>query len=188
MNFPDFSNGKKIYDKNRLRWFDFYTDEVYKSGRKITYDLKEDHIPTFVRAGAFIPMSKNIQSTKEYDGSSIELHYYHHKSVEVSRQSFYNDDGSTHEAYEKGMYEIMECSAFAKARSLKIYLEATSGNDYLLAGKNVDLIVHNVNRRPKKIMGIQGEPWKWDKATETLNIELNWNMAKDLEIEIHFSY
>ena len=184
LEFSRFSNGEKVYEKNSLRWFDFYTDEVYKSGRKIAYDLNEDYIPTFVRAGAFIPMSKNIQSTKEYDGSSIELHYYHHKSIEVSRQSFYNDDGSTHEAYEKGMYEIMECSAFAKAKSLKIYLEATAGNDYLLASKNVDLIVHNIEQKPKSIRGFKKKQWSWNKKTNALTIPLDWNMAHKKEVAI----
>ncbi len=184
LEFSNFSKGKKKYNKNRLRWIDFYTDKVYKSGRKITYDLKEDHIPTFVRAGAFIPMSKNIQSTKEYDGSSIELHYYHHKSVEVSRQSFYNDDGSTHEAYEKGMYEIMECSAFAKARTLKIYLKATSGKDYLLSSKKVDLMVHNIQRKPKNIEGFNKNQWTWNADTKIVAIPIDWNMSQEQEIHI----
>jgi alpha-glucosidase (family GH31 glycosyl hydrolase) len=184
LEFSRIRRGEKVYDKNRLRWFDFYTDEVYKSGRTITYDLQEDQIPTFVRAGAFIPMSKDIQSTKEYDGSSIELHYYHHKSVEVSRQSVYNDDGSTHDAYEKGMYEMMNYSAFAKAKSLKIYLEATSGNDYLLANKNVELIIHNIERKPKDIQGFTKKQWNWNKESKTLTIPLDWNMANKKEVAI----
>ena len=184
LEFSRFSNGEKVYEKNSLRWFDFYTDEVYKSGRKITYDLKEDHIPTFVRAGAFIPMSKNLQSTKEYDGNTLEIHYYHDATVEESHRSFYNDDGSTHEAYEKGAYEMLNYSAFAKARSLKIHLEATQGGKYDPSIKTVDLIVHNIDKKPRKVKGMDENQWSWNEETNSLTINLQWNTKRSKKIKI----
>jgi alpha-glucosidase (family GH31 glycosyl hydrolase) len=182
--FSKYDRGNKVYNTERLYWIDFYTDEVYKSGRDIKYELAEDHIPTFVRAGSFIPMSKGIQSTKEYDGNTFELHYYHHKSVKVSRQNFYNDDGSTHEAYEKGRYEMMECSAFAKARSLKIYLKATLGKNYKASTKKVSFVVHNIDKKPKKVADYNENEWSWSEATNSLTINLSWDTNTDKEIKI----
>ena len=82
------------------------------------------------------------------------------------------------------MYELLDYSAFAKAGSLKIYLKATIGNNYGTSEKEVDLIVHNIKRQPKKIKGIKGENWKWDGTTKTLKIELSWNTSKDRAIKI----
>ncbi|MGB5980922.1 MAG: TIM-barrel domain-containing protein [Nonlabens sp.] len=165
-------------------WFDFYTDQVYKVQKISDFTLSENNIPTFVRAGSFIPMSKGLQSTKKFDNTDFELHYYHHKSEKVSRQSFYNDDGTTHEAFEKGMYELLDYSAFLKRKTLKIYLEATIGKNYATSDKTVDLIIHNIKKQPKKVKGIKGENWEWNETSKTLKIELNWNTAKDRAIKI----
>ena len=57
---------KEIYFPKSSNWFDFYTDKKYREGRIETIKTEPDHIPTFVRAGAFIPMIKTIQNTEQY--------------------------------------------------------------------------------------------------------------------------
>ena len=55
-----------VYFPKNNNWFDFYTDEIQLAGTTSTIAVVEDHIPVFVRGGAFIPMSKTIQNTSKY--------------------------------------------------------------------------------------------------------------------------
>ena len=68
---------QEVYFPKTGNWFDFYSDEVVSGGQIKKISTHEDRIPTYVRAGAFIAMAKPMQSTNEYDGNDIELHYYH---------------------------------------------------------------------------------------------------------------
>ena len=167
------------------KWFDFYTDKVYDAQKLSDFALSENHIPTFVRAGSFIPMSKDLQSTKEFDNTDFELHYYHHKSMKVSRQVFYNDDGTTHEAYEKKEYEMLDYFAFAKARSLNLYLKAKIADNFENSEKSVDLIIHGIDKQPKKIKGIKGSHWSYDSEKNVVSIkEIKWKTDDQRKIKI----
>jgi alpha-glucosidase (family GH31 glycosyl hydrolase) len=174
------------------KWFDFYTDQVYTDLEVKNYTLKENSIPTFVRAGAFIPMAPAMQSTKEYDASTLEVHYYHEPSVKKSQRSFYNDDGATRNAYENGVYEMVLCSSEvyfgrsrrAKAKQLKLELGAVTGSDFETNTKTITLVVHNIEKQPKKIRGVKGAVWKWDSVSRTINITFSWNTEKPKKINI----
>ena len=85
---------KEIYFPKSSNWFDFYTDKKYDAGRLKKVETKPDHIPTFVRAGAFIPMIKTIQNTEQYSLKNFDLHYYFDQDVKKSSGKLYNDDGA----------------------------------------------------------------------------------------------
>ena len=52
------------------------------------FDLET--MPVYVRAGAFVPMAKVVQSTRDYSTRSIDLHYYHDASVAKASPSAAN--------------------------------------------------------------------------------------------------
>ncbi len=185
---PVLNPGQKTMDitlPEGLKWFDFYTEKVYAAGRLDTFALSENHIPTFIKAGSFIPMAKELQSTKEFDNNDFELHYYHHKSVDESEAQFYSDDGKTFQAYEKGMFEILEYSAKAGRSSLEIELEAETGKNFQTSQKTIDLIIHGINSKPKKIKGIKGSNWSYNQDRKIVTIKnLSWDTVKEKEIKI----
>ena len=82
------------FPKNNI-WFDFYTNERFEGGQTKSISKRENSIPTFVKAGSFIPMAKPMQTTQEYDGNTIELHYYFDSTITESKGQLYNDDGLT---------------------------------------------------------------------------------------------
>ncbi|MBT8395251.1 MAG: hypothetical protein KJN66_10435, partial [Bacteroidia bacterium] len=67
----------------------YYSDERFKGGQSIAVETKENSIPTYVKAGAFIPMAKLVQTTDDYTLQNFDLHYYHDDSIVESEREFY---------------------------------------------------------------------------------------------------
>ncbi|MCB0469797.1 MAG: DUF5110 domain-containing protein, partial [Flavobacteriaceae bacterium] len=78
-----------------------------------------------------------MQSTKEYNGNELILHYYFDDEVEGSKYQTYNDDGLTANAYEKGEYELMEFEAEQEGNILEVELEAKMGSRYQTSVKTI---------------------------------------------------
>ena len=166
-------------------WFDFYSTNSYRGGSDATYKLEENTIPTFVRGGAFIPMSKTVQSTKDYDPNNLILHYFFDTSVEESERTFYNDDGMTVNAFEKGLYEILEFEAEQEGRWLEFEFEAELGKLFEAKDKTVSLVLHNMEDMPKRItIGKDRVNGTYNSRKKTLSLSFIWNTSEEKEIRI----
>src|SRR5690606_14655205 len=176
---------KEIYFPKNYVWFDFYTDEKFEGGTKRTIKIHEDYIPTYIKAGAFIPMAKPMQSTKEYEGDILELHYYFDASVKESKGHLYNDDGLTPNAFETGLYELFHFESEFEKNEIEIELDAETGKNYAATIKTMELIIHNILKEPKSTK-VDGENIKatWNATSKTLSIPLSWNTNKETEIKI----
>ena len=185
---PILTSGVKeieVYFPPNSIWFDFYTDERFLGGQTKTVKTHQSYIPTYVRAGAFIPMAKSMQTTAEYDSNNFSLHYYYDTSVKESSGEMYNDDGETTNAFEKGEYELLEFEAENKKRWLEIEFEAEIGKNYSSKNKTIDLVIHNIQKQPKRIK-VDGKKISivWNLQSKMLSIYVNWNTNAALEIKI----
>jgi oligosaccharide 4-alpha-D-glucosyltransferase len=132
-------------------WFDLHTDAVHRGGVLEVVKPEEAHIPVFVRAGAFVPMAKVVQTTRDYTGRQIDLHYYHDASVAASNGKLYDDDGETAGAFEAGKYEIVRFASKYAGGRLEIGLETETGKAYAAAERGFSVKVHNVQARPRSV-------------------------------------
>ncbi|WP_026778168.1 TIM-barrel domain-containing protein [Polaribacter sp. Hel_I_88] len=173
---------KQIYFPKTANWFDFYTDEKIEGGQTEIVKVEEDRIPTFVRGGSFILMSELVQTTDHYKADQLELHYYFDEK-ENSERTFYNDDGLTANAFEKGNYEILEFEAEFSKRYLEIDFEAELGENWNSSEKEITLIIHNMNWNPKKIK-VNGKRKRISSVENTLTIPVQWNPKKELKVKI----
>lgn len=176
---------KEVYFPKNSNWYDFYTNERYEGGKTETLSVAEDEIPTFVRGGAFIPMAKSIQCTKEYDGNIFELHYYYDASVKKSEGQLFNDDGLTADAYEKDDYELLKFASEVNKRKVEIEFEAEIGKAYQPKNKTITLVLHNIKSEPK---WVKNKPKKIDfnynEEHQTVSIPLQWSSSNKLELTI----
>ena len=185
---PVLESGKKeqnmYFPKDNI-WFDFYTDDKINGGQDKMALLKENSIPTYVRAGAFIPLAKPMQNTEDYDVNKLDLHYYFHDSIFDSKREFYNDNGKAVNAFEKGAYEILEFESEFKKTCLQIEFEAEIGENYSLSSKQINLIIHNIKNQPKRIK-IDGKRANinWNSENNTLSIPVEWHTSEEKEIKI----
>ena len=170
-----------VYFPSNSNWYNFYTNEKVVGGQSISVKLKEESIPTYVRGGAFIPMIKTIQNTAQYSLNEFDLHFYFDANISESEDKLYNDDGVTPNAFEKGNYELLTFESELKKNRLEIEIEQKTGDNYNFSSKEINLIVHNISKEPKKIKGYKSQ---WNKGTKTLNIQVKLDSPTSKSIKI----
>ncbi|MEL0643818.1 TIM-barrel domain-containing protein [Olleya sp. Ti.3.14] len=177
----------EVYFPKSSNWFDFYTNKKVEGGQTLSVKTEENYISTYVRGGAFIPTAKPMQSTAEYNGNNVDLHYYFDASVTNSKRTLYNDDGATKNAFEKGSYEILEFEAETTAKLLEFEFEAETGANYKTTTKNIDVVIHNFPKAPKRIKNNRKKvDFSYNETTKTLRFNLQWETTKNLETQIKY--
>jgi len=154
-------------------WFDFYDDQSHRGGITEVVATVPGHIPTYVRAGAFVPLAKVVQSTRDYSTRALDLHYYHDATVSSSSGQLYDDDGRTPNAFEAGKYELVRFSSRADGDRLEIGLQPETGSAYTASLHSFALKVHNVARKPRAVqVGGKALAFRWDAKKRLLEVAL----------------
>jgi oligosaccharide 4-alpha-D-glucosyltransferase len=178
---------KEVYlPATSAAWFDFHTGRRYDGGITAVTPVTLDHIPVFVRGGAFIPMVQPVQSTADYSTRKLELHYWHDAAIASGQGKLYDDDGATPDAYARGQYEIVRFASALKGRELAITLASETGAHYQRIGRTVALTVHNVAAKPARVL-VDGQPAKssWDAKTRNLTVDIG--MGKRANAAVHIT-
>lgn len=179
---------QEVYFPKNSDWIDYYSGKKYKKGSTENIILSEDNIPTFVRSGSIIPMTKTMQSSKEYSGKDLIFHYYYDPNAEESEAKIYIDDGLTRNALESGTYELIEIDANPESRNiLEIELEAETGKNYKTNTKNISVYIHGLDRTPKRVkFGKRTFKVNWKENSKILKLEFEWNTKDVKEIHVMF--
>ena len=166
-------------------WFDLHTDAVHRGGVLEVVKPEEAHIPVFVRAGAFVPMAKVVQTTRDYTGRQIDLHYYHDASVAASNGKLYDDDGETAGAFDAGKYEIVRfASTYADGR-LEIGFDTETGKAYAAAERGFSVKVHNVQARPRAVtVDGRGVAFGWNAKQKLLDVAVPARRQQSAKIAV----
>ena len=80
-----------------------------------------------VRAGAFVPMIPDIETTANYSSDRLTLHYYADESVRSAAGTMYEDDGEDRLSLEQGKYELLRFGARHDNDALTIDLRREGG-------------------------------------------------------------
>jgi len=166
-------------------WFDFYTDEPHHGGILETVATRPDRIPTYIRAGAFIPLARPVQSTRDYSTAKLDLHYWHDAGVGQAAGHLYDDDGHSAHAYEAGKYELVRfASRFADGR-LALTVAPEPGAAATPTTRTFDLKVHNVAARPRAVRaGGKAVAYRWDANRYLLDVKLPAVRTEALEVVV----
>ncbi len=82
-------------------WYDLYTDERHAGGAFLEASYPAHKLPLLVRASSIVPMQRELQSTRDDPGDTLDVHVY--AGSESHRFDYYEDDGET-EAWRAGDY------------------------------------------------------------------------------------
>ncbi|MBL4942140.1 MAG: DUF5110 domain-containing protein [Colwellia sp.] len=174
-------------------WFEFFagnsgTGEKYQGGQTVDIATNLETLPVLVRAGSFIPMIDDIQSTQDYDSNKLTLHYYADDSVTSAEYEMYEDDGETYHAKQQGFYELLSFRASHKKSQLKISLkrsEQNKGYSQRPGSRAIKLVIHHWKNQPGKvtIMNKTAKNFNWDKKSQTLTIQFSW-LQQTLTIDV----
>ena len=170
-----------VYFPKNNNWFDFYSDEEILAGTTAKVDVVEDHIPVFVRGGAFIPMIKTIQNTSKYSLAEIDLHYYFDAKTTQSSGKLYNDDGTTANAFEKGVFEVLNFNGHANGKIVIVKLNSEIGKNFPSSDKNVSLMIHNIKA---KSVNVNGKTIAFKIVKNNIEIPVSWKKGTEVEIKI----
>ena len=170
-----------IYFPKNNNWFDFYSDEEQLAGTTASVAVVEDHIPVYVRGGAFIPMIKTIQNTSKYSLADFDLHYYLDTKTTQSSGKIYNDDGAKANAFEKGEFEILNFNSIINGKLVVITLNSTIGKNFQSSDKNVALIVHTI---AAKTVTVNGKAVTFKTVKNNIEIPVSWKKGTAVEIKI----
>ncbi|MGF7149993.1 alpha-D-xyloside xylohydrolase [Sphingomonas zeicaulis] len=95
---PALDESMETYLPAGAGWYDFWTNERFEGGRRVTRQAALDLIPLYVRAGSILPMGPNVQYATQDPGAAYEIRIYPGADA---RFTLYEDDNETY-AYEKG--------------------------------------------------------------------------------------
>lgn len=168
-------------------WFDFYTDQAFAAGSAHTHDLSLQHLPVFVRAGAFVPMAQPMQSTDQFDARNIDLHYYHDASVKQGRGQMYEDDGATPQAFRKGLYRLFQFGSRYDAQNHDLTLNIKEQRGRLMgkASTRFNLTVHNIAHAPSEVLhGQKKLAFEWDAVTRQLRLVVTSTGASTDQLKV----
>lgn len=174
---------KEVYFPKTANWFNFYSDEKIDGGQTKLVNVNASSIPTYVRGGAIIPIAKLVQTTDDYDGNTLELHYWFDTSVRESKRTLYNDDGLTAKAFEKGKYELLELNTGMLKNYLIFNLKSNYGKEWKPSKKNIKLVIHHLDKKVKKIK-INHKKVRIKAQNNTLEIPFNWDSKEELFIQL----
>ena len=156
-------------------WFDFFTEQRYLGGKTVTQPTHRETLPVLVRAGSFVPMVAATQSTKDYSSKTLDLHFYADKTVKSGFGKMYEDDGKDPLALEQGRYELLHFEAQQRRSRTDIMLKRVHSYDKAETKRQVNLIVHNQLKRPKKVL-LQGKAidFTFNGDERRLQVSLPW--------------
>ena len=172
---------------NTGNWYDFYNNKAYVGGKSQFVNTVKTSIPTFVRGGAIIPIIDPVQSTDEYELNNFQLHYYFDQKVKKSQRLIYNDNGLLANAYEKDQYELLKVTAQHNSNRIQMELSATKGMHFNFDKKEIELVVHNMKKAPKKVL-IKNDKlnYHYDQLSQTFRMNLSWEPSSKKIINIKF--
>ena len=172
---------------NTGNWYDFYNNKAYVGGKSQFVNTVKTSIPTFVRGGAIIPIIDPVQSTDEYELNNFQLHYYFDQKVKKSERLIYNDNGLLANAYENDQYELLKVTAQHNSNRIQMELSATKGMHFNFDKKEIELVVHNMKKAPKKVL-IKNDKlnYHYDQLSQTFRMNLSWEPSSKKIINIKF--
>ena len=176
-----------VYFPKTASWFDFYTDKKIKGGQTQAIQIKENYIPTFIRAGAFIPLEKqNQQSTKDFRKRDLEIHYYHDITVLNSQRSIYDDKAYDNKYDYKDEYMFTHLTSKLKKENLNIYIESELGKASGFSSRVSSFVIHNSSKKPQYVK-LDGKKidFKYNKNRIFFTINYRHNEKKK-KIKIKF--
>jgi alpha-glucosidase (family GH31 glycosyl hydrolase) len=141
-------------------WFDFYTGKPAasiavrrgESNYQVAATIKTlEHLPVFVKSGAFVPMSLVLQNTELYKDTMVTLHTYIARPTTPDTTVFlwYEDDGYTKDALRLGLAKMLRCETIAMPNKATLTLSPTIAQHAALPYFEFEWLIHT-NSAPKK--------------------------------------
>lgn len=177
ITIPNCKSTSVYFPRNSV-WFDFYSDKKYDLNENSensthTIAVSDDHIPVFVKAGSFIPMTSNLYNTNDYNEKNLQLHFYYDESITSSSAELYEDNGKDAKAIETQNYALIRFNYLKKKKQSTIQFSVESNYNKEEISRPVEIIIHNVDKCPEALkLGKNNIDYHYDKINKTLKMNI----------------
>jgi alpha-D-xyloside xylohydrolase len=119
--------GNGIYSRNlylpkAVRWYDFWTGQVYRGGQRISASAPISVIPLYVKAGSILPLGPVMEYATERKGDTLEIRIY--AGADGSFQ-LYEDENDNYR-YENGRFATIDFQW--KDKEQQLFISGIRGN------------------------------------------------------------
>ena len=179
----DFMSGSMLNPLKRAE-LTYVPDEKLKESKKtnpssskidqvflVNGDLSS--IPVLVKGGSFAPMSPTIQTTDNYTDTTVIIHYYDGPELTESQGIWYEDDGLTNEAYEKGMFKLLHMRMTQTVKKTNLLFTPEYGKACFNHFFQYEVCIHSP-RIPKQIK-LNGRKLKVEVINEKMYVRMRLN-------------
>jgi alpha-glucosidase (family GH31 glycosyl hydrolase) len=177
ITIPNCKSTSVYFPRNSV-WFDFYSDKKYDINENSenstrTIAVSDDHIPVFIKAGSFIPMTSNLYNTNDYSEKNLQLHFYYDESITSSSAELYEDNGKDAKAIETQNYALIRFNYLKKKKQSTIQFSVESNYNKEEISRPVEIIIHNVDKCPEALkLGKNNIDYHYDKINKTLKMNI----------------
>ncbi|MCG7640129.1 DUF5110 domain-containing protein [Alteromonas sp. MmMcT2-2] len=167
-------------------WFDFFSDTKYQGGQTVNYPLSQDNYPVWVKAGSFMPMTKGLSRTEQFDARKIEMHYWHDNSVNSSSYTYYEDDGKNPASVKKGLYtKLLLSASLDEKAALTLTLDSEGSYIGMPKQRDITYVVHGLSEKPQSVsLDGRSVPVMWDEKGKTLSLAISCDYQQSVKVVI----
>jgi len=167
-------------------WFDFFSDTKYQGGQTVNYPLSQDNYPVWVKAGSFMPMTKGLSRTEQFDARKIEMHYWHDNSVNSSSYTYYEDDGKNPASIKKGLYtKLLLSASLDEKAALTLTLDSEGSYIGMPKQRDITYVVHGLSEKPQSVsLDGRSVPVMWDEKGKTLSLAISCDYQQSVKVVI----
>jgi oligosaccharide 4-alpha-D-glucosyltransferase len=167
-------------------WFDFFSDTKYQGGQTVNYPLSQDNFPVWVKAGSFMPMTKGLSRTEQFDARKMEMHYWHDNSVNSSSYTYYEDDGKNPASVKKGLYtKLLLNASVDENAALTLTLDSEGSYIGMPKQRDITYVVHGLSEKPQSVsLDGRSVPVMWDEKGKTLSLAISCDYQQSVKVVI----
>lgn len=167
------------------RWLDYNNPgKTFNGGDTVTVAAPLDVIPMMVREGAFIPLTaKTMQSTAEYDASSLVVNYYPGADTSFRDYTLYDDDHHSPDAIENNEYTLLKFTGTCDENDIKVVIDRQGSYPGMKPQTEITLVLHRVKLLKETKATVNGKKTKIFKTSAGVPA-IKFKVADKVEINI----
>ncbi len=192
----------KVYLPSNAYWYHYWDNLFYKGGQWIELETNLETIPIFIKAGSFIPMVPDVNSTDNYSSEKMTIRYYMDENENFNTSMMYEDDGETFRSVgDKTGYELLKFNSIS-TDDAEIFTLSSVDHEALFGYSdrmiNFEIIgLNSVNFEKiqmedayglNSIIGPKNNASAWyfkNNDAGVLNIKFDWEVNTSISISIH---
>lgn len=172
-------------------WFDYFSGQRYIGGSARAINTNLETLPVFVKAGSFIPSTKDIPNTRAYSSAQLDITYYADEAAKTSDYRWYDDDGKDPNSLTENAYNQVDFASAHDADSLSFTINGNGLYKGAPKDRTFSFTVLGLDKKPRDVTisnkinadqdsKQQKQQWSWDQGSQALIFQVTMGTVNDM--------